>query len=67
MSINLVTSNTRFHLLLQLLMFVFSLCFQFKTILIGVLVADTAMAFAVDRLCSLLFGSVRKSDIVSEY
>lgn len=40
---------------------------QFKQILVGVLIADTVLAFAVDRVCSFLFGSVRKSDIVSDY
>lgn len=45
----------------------FTFISQFKKILIGVLVGDTALAFAVDRICSFLFGSMRKSDIVSDY
>lgn len=40
--------------------FIFS--FQFKKILVGVLVADTVLAFAVDRISSFVFGSVRKTD-----
>lgn len=39
--------------------------FQFRNILIAVLVGDAALAFAVDRICSFLFGSVRKNDLCS--
>lgn len=44
----------------------FCFAFQFKKILVSVLVGDTVLAFAVDRICSFLFGSVRKSDIVTD-
>lgn len=47
-------------------MFLFLFLFQFKKILVGVLVGDTVLAFAVDRICSFIFGSVRKSDIVTD-
>ncbi|XP_031619014.1 manganese-transporting ATPase 13A1 [Contarinia nasturtii] len=39
---------------------------EFKQILVRVLIADTVLAFAVDRICSFLFGSIRRSDILSD-
>lgn len=45
--------------------FFFSLfAFQFQKILASVLIGDTVLAFAVDRICSFVFGSTRKSDLV---
>ncbi|XP_055595293.1 endoplasmic reticulum transmembrane helix translocase [Uranotaenia lowii] len=39
---------------------------DFRKILVGVLVADVALAFLVDRLCSFLFGEMRKkTDIIA--
>lgn len=41
----------------------FNIClFQFQKILASVLIGDTVLAFAVDRICSFVFGSTRKSD-----
>lgn len=33
---------------------------QFQQILIGVLLADTLLAYVADRLCSFVFGSQRR-------
>lgn len=50
--------------LIQKLIFFFP--FQFRKILIAVLLADLILAFVVDRICSFLFGEIRgKSELVN--
>lgn len=50
-------SRIQWHLFLR---------FQFQKILASVLIGDTVLAFAVDRICSFIFGSTRKSDLVND-
>lgn len=39
---------------------------QFQKILASVLIGDTVLAFAIDRICSFVFGSTRKPDPITD-